>query len=44
MNKLTSQTFIDEEFSRNLIESFENLNEMFTQEQQDHQERKEQQD
>lgn len=44
MNKLTSQTFIDEEFSRNFIEFLEDLNKMFTQKQQDHQERKEQQD
>lgn len=44
MNKSTSQTFIDEEFSWNLIKSFKDLDEMFTQEQQDHQEREEQQD
>lgn len=30
MNKLTSQTFINEEFSRNFIESLEDLDEMFT--------------
>lgn len=29
-NKSTSQTFIDEEFSRNLIKSFKDLDEMFT--------------
>ncbi len=44
MNKSTSQTFIDEEFSWNLIKSFKDLDEMFTQEQQDYQEREEQQD
>ncbi len=44
MNKSTSQTFINEEFSRNLIESFKDLDEMFIQEQQDCQEREEQQD
>ncbi len=41
MNKLTSQTFIDEEFSRNFIESLEDLDEMFIQEQQDCQEKEE---
>ena len=36
MNKSTNQTFIDEEFLRNLIKSLEDLDEMFIQKQQDY--------